>query len=272
MTEVASAAVPAHEPDRINKAFAGVGAAIGLVAWLFLFPLPVGVASVVVLKAHARLGQFLGFLAMLSVLPGVVWVARSAWKNQWRKGFPLARVSAGVLVWTSLCILSFIPVQIAWFAVVERTLGPIHLPDPMSSVGVLGLVLGAPVAEEALFRGYGLARIRELGGGRRAMLFTALVFALVHGSWIKLPGTFAIGLFFGWLVLHTSSLWPAVLGHFVNNVTGFLLGRLDAAPTLDPRQASWALVLALGAIGTASLALLWSPRVRSRIRGLGAST
>lgn len=272
MTEASSSAAPAQEAARINRRFAGVGAALGLVVWFFLFTFPVGLISSIVTKAHPRLGLFLGFLAMLAVVPGALWVAKSAWGEQWRKALPLARVGPGVLAWTILCVLAFIPMLMAWALGVDRVIGLPYLPNPVSSVGVLGLVFGAPIAEEVLCRGYGLARIRELAGDRRALLFTALVFALLHGSWVKLPGTFALGLFLGWLVLRTGSLWPALLGHVANNAAAYVLSRMDPTPLLDSQHAPWILILALGSASLACLALLGSPQIRGRISELSVST
>ncbi len=272
MTEAPDLAVPAFEASRVNQTFAGVGAALGLVVWFFAFTFPLGLASSIVTRSHPRLGLFLGFVAMLMVVPGVLWVATSAWGKQWRKALPLAPVSWRILVWTSLCILAFIPLVVAWALALDRTIGLPVLPNPLSSVGVLGLVLGAPIAEEVLCRGYGLARIRELAGDRRALLYSALVFALLHGSWVKLPSTFAFGLFLGWLVLRAGSLWPALLGHFTNNGAVFVLSRLGPGPSLDAKHAPWSLILTLVAASLACLALLWSPQVRGRISELRASS
>jgi membrane protease YdiL (CAAX protease family) len=275
MTEAQSPAVLVSNVDRVNNAFAGAGAALGLVVWFYLFPLPFGLASGILAKSHPRLGLMLGLLAMLSVVPGVCWVARSVWGEHWQKAFPLARVGSGLLLWTALSVLALISLQVVWFAVLDRTLGLPNLPDPIVTVGALAVVFGAPIAEEALFRGYGLARIRELGGERRALFFTAAVFALLHlpfGSWVKLPGTFVIGLFLGWLVFRTGSLWPALLGHFTNNAMVFVLSRWGRSAFLDSKPVPWFLILALGAMGVAGLAILWLPQVRGRIRGLTAST
>ena len=271
MTEVPNLAAPIPDAERINRNFAGVGAAIGLALWFILFPLPFGLASVVVAKSHPRLGLLFGFLAMLSVVPGVYWIAKSTWGEQWRKAFPFAPVGPDVLVWTVLCILAQVPVVMALVLTVSRTVGLPNLPDIMSSVGMLGLLLGAPIAEELLFRGYGLARIHELGGERRALVFTALVFALLHGSWLKLPGTFAFGVFLGWVVLRTGSLWPALLGHFTNNLAAVVLSRFGPAALEESKQMPWIVILALGAAGLCCLGILGSPQVRGRIRELNAS-
>jgi hypothetical protein len=272
MTEAPSPALPVSNADRGNRAFAGVGAAIGLGLWAVLFGLPLFAASSIVIGAHPHLGRFLGFLSQLSVVPGILWVARAKWGERWRRALPLLPAGPGLLLWTGLCVLAFLPVNLAWALAVEKTIGPLNLPDPLLSVGVLGLLFGAPIAEEILCRGYGLARIRELAGNHRALLYTALVFALLHGSWVKLPGTFTLGLFLGWLVLRTGSLWPAFVGHFINNGIALILDRFETSPLMDSRQASWTLLLVLATTGLAGLSALWSPRVRGRIRELPAST
>lgn len=272
MTEAQCPSVPASDADRINRRFAGVGAALGLLLWVNLFGFPLGLASSVLRKTSPRLALFLGFLAMLSVLPGMVWRAKAVWGTGWRRAFPLARVSPGLLVWTVLCILSFVSVQFVMLSALDRFKGLPHLPNPFITIGVLGVLVGAPLAEEVVFRGYGLARIRELAGERRALLFTALMFALAHGSWVKFPGTFLMGCFLGWLVLRTGSLWPALLGHFANNAVAFVMTRLEASSPLDAGGMPWHHILTVGAIGLLCLVLLWSPRVRGRISGLNAST
>ncbi len=272
MAEAQSPAVPASDADRINRTFAGVGAAIGLVLWPMLFGLPFFAASRVVIRTHPHLGLFLVFLSMLSVVPGILWVARARWGDRWRKALPLASVGSGLLLWTGLCALAFIPANLAWFLAMEKAIGPLHLPDLLPSVGVLGLVFGAPIAEEILCRGYGLARIRELAGDRRALLYTALAFAILHVNWVKFPGTFTVGLFFGWLVLRTGSLWPSFVGHFTNNGMALILDRFETLQFMDPLQASWTLILVLATAGLACLFILWSPWVRGRIKELNAST
>ncbi|MBI1752956.1 MAG: CPBP family intramembrane metalloprotease [Acidobacteria bacterium] len=169
-------------------------------------------------------------------------------------------------LWTALCALSFLAFEASLMYVAERTVGLPSLPDPVFSTG-LGPLLGAPLSEEILFRGYGLARIRELGGRRRALFLTALVFSLLHGHWFRLPGTFLLGLFFGWLVLRTGSLWPAFIGHFTVNGTVSAWTSLSV-PSFDRAMTvPWWVMVSLGCTGLAGLILLGSPLVRRRIKG-----
>lgn len=89
----------------------------------------------------------------------------------------------------------------------------------LDSMGWPGLVLGAPLTEEPLLRGLILGGFTLRYGARKAILFSALLFAFMHLNIWQFPGAFLLGLFAGWLTLRTGSLWPAVLAHFLNNLT-----------------------------------------------------
>lgn len=251
------------------RSFLGVGTAIGLAVWPFVFALPLGAAAFVVNGSHPGLASFLHFGALVSVGVGILSVAKGTWGKSWRKALPLARISPEMVVWTALGALSFLIFEASLMYVAGRTVGLPNLPDSAFSTG-LGPLIGAPLSEEILFRGYGLARIRELGGTRRALFLTALVFSLLHGHWLRLPGTFLLGLFFGWLVLRTGSLWPAFIGHFTINGTIAAVTRLSV-PSFDrATEVPWWVIVSLGCTGLACMTLLGSPHIRGRITDLNA--
>ena len=151
--------------------------------------------------------------------------------------------------------------MLATYAGLNRTFGLPDIRNPKLLVGSLGVVIGAPLAEEILFRGYGLARIRELGGERRALLLSALDFALSH-HWVQWPFIFLFGLVLAWLVIQTGSLWPALLAHALNNGSMLVLTALGPLAFLESKQMPWTLILGLGAAGLALLGGLWAARNR----------
>ena len=94
-------------------------------------------------------------------------------------------------------------------------------------LGIIAIVIMAPIVEELLFRGaiegYLLRKWKHPAG---AIVFSSLVFGLVHGNWVQAPFAFVIGLALGWMYYRTGSLLPGILMHFVNNSTavlGFLI-------------------------------------------------
>ncbi len=82
----------------------------------------------------------------------------------------------------------------------------------------IAVVLAPGVCEELFFRGFVLTALLARGGSRKALLGSALVFALLHFSPTQLPAHFLIGLFLGLLVYWTHSIYPAILAHMTNNL------------------------------------------------------
>lgn len=91
--------------------------------------------------------------------------------------------------------------------------------------------LFAALPEETFFRGWILLRLQAAMGGRglgvgslritRANAWTALVFALVHLADTPDPARLSVfvpALWFGWLTLRSSSIWPAVVAHALSNL------------------------------------------------------
>lgn len=113
-------------------------------------------------------------------------------------------------------------------------------------LGIIAIVIMAPIVEELLFRGaiegYLLRKWKHPAG---AIVFSSLVFGLVHGNWVQAPFAFVIGLALGWMYYRTGSLLPGILMHFVNNSTavlGFLITDNPEATMVSeygPQGAVW---------------------------------
>lgn len=83
------------------------------------------------------------------------------------------------------------------------------------------LVVVAPVAEEVLFRGYLLSRLRRYLPVWLAVILTSLLFGLVHFQWNVGLDVFALSLALCWLRIQTGSLWPSILLHSLKNGIAF---------------------------------------------------
>lgn len=79
--------------------------------------------------------------------------------------------------------------------------------------------LGAPLAEELLFRGFlfsALAKSRLGLGG--AAVVTSAAWAVVHAySWVGILQVFVIGLIFSWMLIRTGSLRVPIVVHAIYN-------------------------------------------------------
>jgi membrane protease YdiL (CAAX protease family) len=81
--------------------------------------------------------------------------------------------------------------------------------------------LVAPVLEELIFRGFVQSTFHKISPPVRSVLFTCLVFLLLHGSYFDnikaLTHVLVLGLCFGIWRERTQSLAPGMVAHLVNN-------------------------------------------------------
>jgi membrane protease YdiL (CAAX protease family) len=85
-----------------------------------------------------------------------------------------------------------------------------------AGLGVFLLVVFvAPLAEEALFRGYFYGTWRKKMGPRAANFLSSMLFALIHlGGHLHV---FLAGVFFAWVYERRGTLWAPVVAHIANN-------------------------------------------------------
>lgn len=125
------------------------------------------------------------------------------------------------------------------------------LASPFGLVALfLGVAVLAPLIEEFAFRGWMQHEIEHAIGLVPAIAASAIAFSLLHGR-IEAIHHLAFGVFAGWTVWRTGSIWTGVYMHAVNNGVAQLLMVLtdDATPLPSPHAAwLWPAVLAVGTL------------------------
>ena len=79
------------------------------------------------------------------------------------------------------------------------------------------VALVAPLVEEVLYRGIILRGLLAHRTPNWAIFWSAILFAAFHLIPWQFPVSFILGIVFAWWVIQTGSLWPAILGHTLNN-------------------------------------------------------
>jgi len=82
---------------------------------------------------------------------------------------------------------------------------------------VLAIGIAPGIAEELLFRGYIQTRFSRRWGPGWGVLWTALLFGVMHFDLIHGMFAFALGVYLGYLTEWTGSIVPAMICHAVNN-------------------------------------------------------
>ena len=102
----------------------------------------------------------------------------------------------------------------------------------------LSAVVAAPLAEEWLCRGVILKGLLTHYSPRKAIVWSAVLFGVLHmNPWQAIPA-FCLALAIGWVYWRTRSLWPCIFMHAVNNSLAFLMlilfpGVSSDATTMD---------------------------------------
>lgn len=116
---------------------------------------------------------------------------------------------------------------------------------------VLVLSVFAGICEEVLFRGTIMPSM-ESHGLVPAIVFSSMLFALFHVSFLNLISTFMLGIVMAVVVIKTGSLWGGILYHMLNNFIAatylYIAGRYETASEIDPQYYWFVLPLFLLAL------------------------
>jgi membrane protease YdiL (CAAX protease family) len=109
--------------------------------------------------------------------------------------------------------------------------------DMIFAVLVVGLLTA--IAEEFLFRGcLQTIMIRWTGNPHAAIWITAILFSAFHMEFFTFLPRVALGVFFGYFVMWSGSIWTSVWAHFLNNATQVVILYLysQKRSPLDPND------------------------------------
>lgn len=186
----------------------------------------------------------------------------------------------GVFLANDIVVLWCIPLQELGFNVNGSSL-PIPSDPQGLTLCIFSVAVLPSVCEEFLFRGAVLSA-HEREGTRYAMLVSAALFALLHGSLTGLPAHFLLGLVLAALVIYCDSIYAGLIYHTVHNAASILLEYIQqgspaasAAPVrlLDAIGGGAGVVsLILEALITGAMMLfsLRMFRLRARLNGIAS--
>ncbi len=113
----------------------------------------------------------------------------------------------------------------------------------------LGIVV--PFCEELLYRGVVYGRLRDVLEVHKAILFSALLFGIVHGNLVQFVYAFLVGIFLANFAERYQTYMPAFLGHAAANCVSILAQELGWNANLSEYTGLWILlIILLFGIGT----------------------
>lgn len=100
------------------------------------------------------------------------------------------------------------------------------------TLSIIASAVLAPIGEELLFRGAMLSAW-ESRGAKKAVLTTTVLFAMMHGSLLGLPGELFGGLMLGLVVLWTDSIYAGLAFHTTYNAIAILMDYVSSSTPVD---------------------------------------
>ncbi len=118
--------------------------------------------------------------------------------------------------------------------------------DTGGALGVLAVVLVAPVVEEFIFRGLIMTRLSRAMPGWLAIVLSAAIFGICHGNPVWFGYAFVLGVVFGLMDWKAGSILPSILGHVTFNGIGQMITFL---PETESGAGEGIMLLTLLAVG-----------------------
>ncbi len=216
----------------------GSAVLVGLDLLVGSIEVPVYVQSLVSVAIQAAV--FLGILRLTVVGAGALSWAEMGWSRL--DGAAIRNAAFGAAV--ALPVIAVTSIVAAALVAVFHQVPELPLPPTGLAAGLIAqLVAGAiiaPVAEEAVFRGFAITAWQRTVGETGALVRASLVFALAHvitvsgstlgevggliavGFATRLPVAFALG----WLYLRTRSIWAPLGLHMAFNAILLILAEV----------------------------------------------
>ena len=173
--------------------------------------------------------QFLVFIPMLVIYVKTEKVSVKEWFSlrplNWKNALLCLGIAYCALPFISMIVVLTSPLQPN---LVEQAMGELNDSSLFSMLFVIAVQ--PAVFEELLFRGAALHGYRSLGA-KKALLMSALMFAMLHMNLQQALYAFLLGAIFAFMVQRTGSIFASMLPHFLINALNCV-----AATAQTPQQ------------------------------------
>ncbi len=171
----------------------------------------------------------LGFVVLLMVL---VLAGFINWRRGCRVGYSLkSTIKPSLLLLLMLVVIAFQfgidPLLGSCARKIFGTLAHRDNPFVYTPFTLVSMILLAPVLEELIFRGTILDGFLTYYSAPKAIVYSSILFGLVHALPAAIVGALLLGLFFGWIYYKTRSVGVIILLHITANITGLVAGYLQ---------------------------------------------
>jgi len=190
-----------------------------------LYAMPIGILTVFGIDIQHGIFLLVNYSIPLILL---IILVRYFWKNNSENGAFLKLKSVPIVLLPMVVVMT---IAFSWInsEVTSWVPMPQFLEDLFKTMlepniwGFLTVAVAAPILEETLMRGIILEGLLKNYNPKKAIIWSALFFGILHLNPWQFVAAFIIALGIGYLYWKTRSLALCIFIHFVNNATAFLL-------------------------------------------------
>lgn len=225
---VGPAKAPPVPAGRIATTGFGLGDVLGVMFFLCLYA-----ASLMGDEPEISVENLIAVLVSQVIFVGVVvgilfWRVNLAevWGLRWKRWYLMFAAVPLVIIMYGFMLLLEVVQYNAWVASLvegDPTQDMVKVLQETQDPAVLGLtallaVVGAPLSEEVIFRGYIYPAVKRLIGMKFSVVFSAALFAAVHLNLHALLPLFVLGIILAVSYEMTGSLWMPIAIHLTFNL------------------------------------------------------
>lgn len=202
---------------------------IGVVAGIFLYSINIGYLNIPIVP-NLLLSQ------SIILIPALLYAIFSKEKLRNILGFHKIKISSVfmIILFTYLMMPLTTVINAISMLFVDNTVMQMSSSVLSVSMPIMLLIMGVvgPLSEEIVFRGIMLNGYKRSGNAFRAILFSALLFGLMHMNFNQAAYAVFLGIVMAVLVEATGSLWSSAVFHMTVNLHNvFLMFLLDVLYT-----------------------------------------
>jgi len=180
---------------------------------------------------------------VFALRPAAVWVYPFA-----LLGMFAYQILVGALLTAVTVVVKMMVPQLDMTATMTQLAKSVHTDSTLRWLGLFTLIAALPgTYEELVFRGFLQRGFESRYHPAFAILLSSFFFGVVHGDPFQGLGAMLLGLYLGFLVYRTGSIYPAIAAHWLQNTFFLAVNQLPSAHYLrniDERAPVWALVVA----------------------------
>ena len=213
--------------DRVFNFWSGVSVALSLIAAQFIVAILAAIIAGVAIgfDSESYMDMVMGITLILA-FPVAVWIVFrkrklevSAW--EWNNKFWVLLPISFIMVFSMSYLIGVLLEMLPNYDQMLEQYSEMF--EGMNqTMLIIGGGLVGPICEEIIFRGIILKGLLKTYDYKKAILFSSVIFGVIHLVPIQVISAFFIGIILGYLYYKTRSLWLVSIIHVANNVIAFV--------------------------------------------------